>query len=100
VGDRLGLMVENQRSAVSSQRSAEPSPNTLTGEQPLMQLVMKQGQRLHSAETLETIAQRTTHSVASLPATVRQIDEPVSLPVEPSTALLDLIAQTQRQRHP
>jgi nicotinate phosphoribosyltransferase len=99
VGDRLGLMVE-QRSAVSSQQSADHAPEALTGEQPLMQLVMKQGQRLHPTETLETIAQRTAHSVASLPATVRQLDEPVSLPVEPSTALLDLIAQTQRQRHP
>ncbi len=92
VGDRLGLMVE--------QRSAEPSPDALTGEQPLMQLVMQQGQRLHPTETLETIAQRTARSVASLPTTVRQIDEPVSFPVEPSTALLDLIAQTQRHRHP
>jgi nicotinate phosphoribosyltransferase len=99
VGDRLGLMVE-QRSAVSSQQSADHAPEALTGEQPLMQLVMKQGQRLHPTEALETIAQRTAHSVASLPATVRQLDEPVSLPVEPSTALLDLIAQTQRQRHP
>ena len=99
VGDRLGLMVE-QRSAVSGQRSAEHSPDTLTGEQPLMQLVMKQGQRLHSAETLETIAQRTTHSVSTLPGTARQIHDPVSIPVEPSDALLDLIAQTQRQRHP
>ncbi|MBW4582284.1 MAG: nicotinate phosphoribosyltransferase [Tildeniella nuda ZEHNDER 1965/U140] len=100
VSDRLGLMAEGeeQRSAVSGQRSAAHSPGTFTGEQALMQLVMKQGQRLYLPETLETIAQRTTSSVASLPATTRQIYNPISIPVEPSTTLLDLIATTQRRR--
>lgn len=50
-GDRLGLASE------------EPSSE----EQPLLQPMMKQGQRILEPETLETIRDRTTTSVASLP---------------------------------
>jgi nicotinate phosphoribosyltransferase len=100
VSDRLGLMAESedQRSAVSGQRSAEALPPNFTGEQPLMQLVMKEGQRLYETETLDAIAQRTARSVASLPTITRQIDTPTAIPVEPSDALLDLIAKTQQRR--
>ena len=100
VGDRLGLLVESegQRSAVSGQRSAEHLSGIFTGEQTLMQLVMKEGKRLYPSETLETIAQRTAHSVASLPSATRQIDTPIPISVEPSDALLDLIAKTQQRR--
>lgn len=98
VSDRLGLMAESEESAGSSQQSAEHSPDTFTGEQALMQLVMKQGQRLQSPEMLEKIAQRTAYSVTSLPAITRQIHSPTSISVEPSAALLDLIATTQRKK--
>ncbi len=102
VGDRLGLMAEagarSQKPGEAPPDTRPSTPDTLTGELPLMQLVMQNGQRLCPSESLDTIAQRTAHSVASLPATARQIHEPVFFPVEASTALLDLIATTQRQR--
>ena len=58
--DRLGLMSES----------------AARGEKPLLQLVMKEGKRLHPPESLATIQQRTRESVASLPPQTRQIDNP------------------------
>ena len=84
VSDRLGLMADDQRQ--------------VDGEYPLMQPVMQMGQRLYPPEPLDAIAQRTARSIASLPAETRQIQNPVSVPVEPSDALLDLIARTQQER--
>ncbi|GAB4332847.1 MAG: hypothetical protein OHK0047_21040 [Leptolyngbyaceae cyanobacterium] len=55
---------------------------------------MKEGQRLYPPESLEAIAQRTAHSVASLPAVTRELRQPTSIPVELSPALLSLIAKT------
>ncbi|MBW4692378.1 MAG: nicotinate phosphoribosyltransferase [Lyngbya sp. HA4199-MV5] len=127
VGDRLGLMEEGgsqeaegrrqeaegkrEESGVRSQESKGESSLTTNNQKlttsphltphtplPLMHLVMQNGQRLHPSESLKTIAQRTAQSVASLSAPIRQIHAPVSLPVEPSTALLNLIATTQRKR--
>ncbi|XGV97766.1 MAG: nicotinate phosphoribosyltransferase [Leptolyngbya sp. BL-A-14] len=105
VSDCLSLMAEHQKSEVRSQEPEDhsphsplPTPHSPSQVLPLMQLVMQNGQRLHPSESLETIAQRTAHSVASLPALARQIHDPVSLPVEPSAALLDLVATTQRRR--
>ncbi|NET30448.1 MAG: nicotinate phosphoribosyltransferase [Cyanothece sp. SIO1E1] len=83
-GDRLGLSSET---FAASGREAEI---------PLLQLVYKQGQRLHSPETLDTIAQRTLASVASLPASVRSIEKPASIPLEISAALADLTQKTRR----
>lgn len=79
-GDRLGLLTELKE----------------TDEKPLMQLMLKQGQRLQAPESLETIAQRTAQSVASLSPAVRQLDQPVSPPVALSSALLNLTQQTRR----
>ena len=59
-------------------------------EQELLQLVMQGGKRLKSSETLNTIRQRTTNSVASLPAATRQIRNPKSITVNISTALESL----------
>lgn len=72
--DRLGLVTE--------------SPTL--GEQPLLQPVMQNGQRLQEPESLRAIAQRTAQSVASLPEMTRQFLNPVSIPVELSTALMNL----------
>ncbi|HEY9846076.1 MAG TPA: hypothetical protein V6D03_07755, partial [Candidatus Caenarcaniphilales bacterium] len=66
------------------------------GEQPLLQLVMQQGQPVSFPEPLAVIAERTRTSVASLPAATRRLTQPVSLPIEISTALQALIRQTQR----
>ena len=40
---------------------------------PLLQLVMQQGKRINPPETLDTIRQRTSNSVASLPVATRKI---------------------------
>lgn len=71
-----------------------------TDGQPLLQLVMQQGQRLQSDESLTAIAERTAASVASLPAAVRQVRHPQSLPLEFSAGLQDLTRRTQQSRQP
>lgn len=66
--------------------------------QALLQLVVKQGQRLQQPETLAEIQDRTAASVASLPAETRCLNNPTPLPVEISPTLRKLTEQTQ-QRH-
>lgn len=67
----------------------------LANEQPLLQLVMQQGQRVNKPEPLEEIQKRTMASVASLSAATRQLDNPTPLPVEISDALHQLTLKTQ-----
>jgi nicotinate phosphoribosyltransferase len=83
--DRLGLATE--------------SPG---GEQPLLQLVVKQGQKMQQPESLTQIRERTAASVASLPAEVRNLDNPMPGRVKISDSLQELIQQTQlrRQKNP
>lgn len=76
-GDRLGLITESPQQ----------------GEKSLMQLVFKQGQRMHSPETLQKISERTAASVASLPAEVRQINQPIPIQPQISTELKNLTEQ-------
>lgn len=78
--DRLGLVTE--------------SP---VFEKPLLQLVVKQGQRLQKPESLADIRERTAVSVASLPAETRDLDNPLPLPVEFSAALQELTQRTQEK---
>ena len=80
--DRLGLATEPANESVS--------------EQPLMQLVFKQGQRLHAAEPLEQIAERTAAAVAILSAETRHLDCPLAAKMDLSAALEALIEQTRR----
>lgn len=77
--DRLGLITE--------------SPD---GETPLLQLVVKQGARMHDNETIGTIADRTAASVASLPDAVRRLNQPHSIEVERSLNLSELIDRTRK----
>lgn len=72
--DRLGLMTD--------------AP--LAQETHLLELLVKQGQRLQPPETLGEIRQRTAASVASLSEQIRRLDHPVSLPVEISATLQEL----------
>ena len=78
--DRLGLVTENSDT-----------------ELPLLQLVVKQGQRVHLPESIGRIRERTAASVASLPTEIRSLDNPMPLPVEISPALRELIEQTQKR---
>ncbi len=78
--DRLGLVTED--------------PN---GEVPLLQLVVKQGQRMIEPETIAQIRDRTTASVENLPESARQLENPTAIPVELSQALIDLTDRTRRR---
>jgi nicotinate phosphoribosyltransferase len=77
--DRLGLISEYSN-----------------GEQPLMQLVFKQGERLQPPESLQQIRDRTDASVASLPSQTRQLEDYISPPVEISEELQQLTQRTKR----
>jgi nicotinate phosphoribosyltransferase len=72
--DRLGLVTEI----------------AMLDEQPLLQQFMSKGKRLQTSETLEIIRQRSSHSVASLPAKTRNINDPISVTVAISETLQQL----------
>lgn len=78
-------------------RLALASEPPLENEQPLLQLVMKQGQRVNPPELLAEIQKRTTASVASLPTSTRQLYDPIPLTVEISDALQQLTVATKRR---
>ncbi|MBD2297238.1 nicotinate phosphoribosyltransferase [Nostoc sp. FACHB-190] len=78
--DRLGLITETPQS-----------------ETPLLQLFMKQGERVQLPETLADIRQRTAITVASLPEQTRQISNPVALPVDISEELQELTEKTKER---
>ena len=67
-------------------------------EQPLLQLVMKQGQRVQAPESLAEIQKRTTASVASLCNSTCLLNNPTPLPVEISDALQQLTLATQQRQ--
>lgn len=69
--DRLGLATEDMRET----------------EIPLLQLVMKQGKRIDSAETLDNIRQRTSNSVATIPKETRNISNPNLFSIKVSDAI-------------
>lgn len=62
--------------------------------QPLLQLIIKQGQRLQQPETLAEIRQRTATSVASLPEETRRLDNPIPLQAKISDSLQELTQKT------
>lgn len=78
--DRLGLITE--------------SP---IDEQPLLQLVVKQGETVQPPESLAEIRSRTAASVASLPDECRDIDNPVPVSVEISASLQELTQKTRNE---
>ncbi|MEG4284774.1 nicotinate phosphoribosyltransferase [Microcoleus sp. A006_D1] len=63
---------------------------------PLMKLIVKEGKRVQESESLEAIAKRTAASVASLPPETRQLNNPISPPVEISTDLQTLTQKTKK----
>ncbi len=69
--DRLGLATEDMTET----------------ETPLLQLVMKQGTRINSPETLDTIRQRTSNSVATLARETRNISNPNLMSIKVSDAI-------------
>lgn len=75
--DRLGLVTENA-----------------VDEQPLLQLMVKQGQRVQPLESLAEIRERTAASVACLSAEIRELDSSMLWNVEISSQLQELIERT------
>ena len=74
-GDRLGLSTE--------------SP--FQGEQPLLQLMMKEGKSLQPMESLAKLRDRARQSVLSLPDSVRQLHHPETITIALSSGLKKLI---------
>ncbi|KJH69740.1 nicotinate phosphoribosyltransferase [Aliterella atlantica] len=67
---------------------------------PLLQLVVKEGQRMQLPEGLAEIRSRTAASVASLPAEVRDISVPGGFEVEVSPRLQGLRRQVELRNEP
>lgn len=80
---------------ISKDRLGLASESLLANEHPLLQLVIKQGQRLQPPESLAEISQRTAASVTTLPDSTRQINQPTPLSVEISDSLEQLTLATQ-----
>jgi len=80
VGDRLALSIE------SAQQN----------EVPLLQRVMHDGIQIAEPDSLDAIAQRTTKTVQSLPASIRCLESPDPLPLELSQGLENLTQSTQK----
>ncbi|NJN87153.1 MAG: nicotinate phosphoribosyltransferase [Leptolyngbyaceae cyanobacterium SL_7_1] len=81
-GDRLGLFTEVPDRSL-----------------PLLQCVVKQGNRIYPTESLAAISDRTRAAVRSLPNSVRQVQTPTPGTVILSKALQTLTAQTQTHLH-
>jgi nicotinate phosphoribosyltransferase len=79
-------------------RLALASEAPLENEQPLLQLVMKQGERVQPPEPLTEISQRTAASVATLSTSIRQLDDPTPLAVQISDHLQQLTQATQHRQ--
>ncbi|XZO03491.1 MAG: nicotinate phosphoribosyltransferase [Microcoleus sp.] len=77
-------------------RLSEEKPDNYDAYITLMKLVVKEGKRLYGQESLEAIAKRTAASVASLPPATRQLNNPISPPVEISTDLQNLTNKTRQ----
>jgi nicotinate phosphoribosyltransferase len=80
----------------SQSRLGLADETALPGEVPQMRCVMRAGRRLTSVEPLEAIAQRTTQSVAALPAATRNITHPQPIVPHLSDALQALTRQAER----
>lgn len=79
-------------------RLALASESPRENEQPLLELVMKQGQPVQQPVSLKDIQQRTATSVASLSPATRQLYEPTQLSVEISDALAQLTQVTKQRQ--
>jgi len=79
-------------------RLALASELPLENEQPLLQLVMEQGQPIQPSEPLAEIQKRTTASVNSLSSSTRQMYNPIEFSVEISKPLQQLTLATQQRQ--
>jgi nicotinate phosphoribosyltransferase len=87
---RKQIFRAQENAQILTDRLALAEETASSNEQPLLELVMEAGQPVKTPETLEIIRQRTQASVASLPVRTRQLDDPISVPVNISNALESL----------
>lgn len=88
---------QNTSASIEADRLGLIGENPTDQEQPLLQLVMKQGQRLEEPETIAIIRDRTTASVAYLPPQTRQLEHPISITLEISEVLQELIKDVEKK---
>ncbi|HLO47322.1 MAG TPA: nicotinate phosphoribosyltransferase [Kamptonema sp.] len=105
VGDCLGLMTDEGRKKEEGRRNEGEERleedlslvNCYQSPVPLMELMVKDGERVRPVESLEAIAQRTAAAVASLPPETRRLDRPISPIVEISPELEILTERTKKR---
>jgi nicotinate phosphoribosyltransferase len=90
-----GKRGESTAGQILSDRLALSTESPQPDEVPLLQCVMRQGDRLLPSESLEAIAQRTAAAVAALPKAVSQLKPTEPFSVSLSNGLTSLIATTQ-----
>lgn len=69
-------------SQIVRDRLALATESPQNNEEPILQLIMQQGERLYSPRNLDSIQKRTRNSVLSLPQATRRIENPTSVKVE------------------
>jgi len=90
--DRLALTIEGSV-------STDEISGAMSEEIPLLQRVMRGGQRLCEPESLDVIAMRTAASVAALPQAVCKLQAPEPFTVEISHGLAQLTRHTRQNKN-
>jgi nicotinate phosphoribosyltransferase len=85
---------------IHQERLGLATEDAADNEQPLLQLVMKNGKTIQGEESLAAIRQRTANSLASLPNSVRQIDRPTPIVPEISHQLQSLRQLVAKKHQP
>ena len=66
---------------------------------PLVECMMKNGERVTKAPSLDEIRERASRSLAQLPEALRGLDKAPEYPVEVAGALNDLVDEVDRRHH-
>jgi nicotinate phosphoribosyltransferase len=81
IGGRKQIWRSFENGMITGDRLTYISQLPQSNEQPLLELIMHNGELLKSLDDLDAIAKRTRQSVKSLPQEVRNIAEPETIPV-------------------
>jgi nicotinate phosphoribosyltransferase len=86
---------------LSLEAATPPSPASRGsmggGGEPLLQLVMQSGRRLHPPASLDDIRRHAKSELEHLPAPLRRLEPDAAYPVEVASALADLAAEVDRR---
>lgn len=86
-----------QNGQLVSDRLALADESPQADETPQLQLIVRGGEVVVPSDNLETIAQRTAATVASLPESARRLDAPEPPPVDISDHLQEVTEKTRRR---